>query len=71
MYSSVRVIWRHGKPARLKARVISGGGQRLALFSSFSSAFTWLVVAILVLLIVSLRNTWDLLVTVGDFTLRG
>jgi len=38
------------------------------LFSS-SQAFTWLVVATLVLLLVSLRNTWDLLVTVGDVTL--
>ena len=38
------------------------------LFTSFQ-AFTWLVVATVVLLLVSLRNTWDLLVTVGDVTL--
>ena len=38
------------------------------LFSSLQ-AFTWLVVATFVLLVVSLRNTWDLLVTVGDVTL--
>ena len=38
------------------------------LFSS-TQAFTWLVVATVVLLLVSLRNTWDLLVTVGDVTL--
>ena len=41
----------------------------ILLGSSMASAFTWLVVAIFVLLVVSLRNTWDLLVTVGDFTL--
>ena len=40
----------------------------VVLFSS-SQAFTWLVVATVVLLLVSLRNTWDLLVTVGDVTL--
>ena len=40
----------------------------ILLFSS-SQAFTWLVVATVVLLLVSLRNTWDLLVTVGDVTL--
>jgi uncharacterized membrane protein YoaK (UPF0700 family) len=40
-----------------------------ALLSSSFQAFTWLVVATVVLLLVSLRNTWDLLVTVGDVTL--
>ena len=39
--------------------------------SSFSTAFSWLVIATVVLLVVSLRNTWDLLVTVGDVTLGG
>ena len=38
------------------------------LFSSLNSGFTVLVVAIIVLLVMSLRNTWDLLVTVGDAT---
>jgi uncharacterized membrane protein YoaK (UPF0700 family) len=64
----VRLILRFGLSAASFVAIIVAGG---LLFSSFSSAFTWLVVAILVLLIVSLRNTWDLLVTVGDFALRG
>jgi hypothetical protein len=46
------------------AVIIAGG----LLFSSLTPAFAWLMVAIIVLLIVSLRNTWDLLVTVGDIT---
>jgi hypothetical protein len=62
-----RLILRFGLSAASFAAIIVAGG---LLFSSSSSAFTWLVVAILVLLIISLRNTWDLLVTVGDFTLR-
>jgi hypothetical protein len=62
-----RLILRFGLSAASFVAIIVAGG---LLFSSSSSAFTWLVVAILVLLIVSLRNTWDLLVTVGDFTLR-
>ena len=40
-------------------------GAGALLFSSFAPAFTWLVIATVVLLFVSLRNTWDLLVTVG------
>lgn len=40
------------------------------LLLSHISAFIWvIVVAIVVLLLISLRNTWDLLVTVGDLTL--
>jgi hypothetical protein len=62
-----RLIMRFGLSAASYVAIIVAGG---LLFSSSSSAFTWLVVAILVLLIVSLRNTWDLLVTVGDVTLR-
>jgi hypothetical protein len=62
-----RLILRFGLSAASFVAIIVAGG---LLFSPSSSAFTWLVVAILVLLIVSLRNTWDLLVTVGDFTLR-
>ncbi len=62
-----RLILRFGLSAASYVAIIVAGG---LLFSSSSSAFTWLVVAILVLLIVSLRNTWDLLVTVGDVTLR-
>jgi len=40
-----------------------------ALLFSSTQAFTWLVVATVVLLLVSLRNTWDLLVTVGEVAL--
>jgi hypothetical protein len=40
-----------------------------ALFlSSADSAFIWLLIATVVLLFVSLRNTWDLLVTVAEVT---
>jgi hypothetical protein len=60
-----RLILRFGLSAASYLAIIVAGG---LLFSSSTSAFTWLVVAILVLLIVSLRNTWDLLVTVGDIT---
>jgi hypothetical protein len=42
------------------------------LLLSHISAFIWvIVIAIVVLLLISLRNTWDLLVTVGDLTLGG
>jgi hypothetical protein len=41
----------------------------ILLLSSVDSAFVWLVIATVVLLLISLRNTWDLLVTVGDATL--
>jgi uncharacterized membrane protein YoaK (UPF0700 family) len=61
-----RLILRFGLSAASYVAVIVAG---ILLFSSVTSAFTWLVVAILVLLIVSLRNTWDLLVSVGDITL--
>ena len=61
----VRLMLRFGLSAASYLAVIVAGVQ---LFSSLR-AFTWLVVAMVVLLIVSLRNTWDLLVTVGDFTL--
>lgn len=60
-----RLILRFGLSAASYLAIIVAGG---LLFSSSTSAFTWLVVAILVLLIVSLRNTWDLLVTVADIT---
>ena len=40
-------------------------GAGALLLSSFTAAFSWLVIATVVLLFVSLRNTWDLLVTIG------
>ncbi len=60
-----RLILRFGLSGASYVAVIIAGG---LLFSSLTPAFAWLVVAIIVLLIVSLRNTWDLLVTVGDVT---
>jgi hypothetical protein len=41
----------------------------LVLNGSYGSAFNWLVGVTLLLLIVSLRNSWDLLVSVGEATL--
>jgi len=60
-----RLLLRFGLSAASYLAVTVAG---VLLFSS-SQAFTWLVVATVVLLLVSLRNTWDLLVTVGDVTL--
>jgi hypothetical protein len=61
-----RLILRFGLSAASYLAIIVAG---VLLFSSLTPAFVWLVLAILVLLIVSLRNTWDLLVTAGDVTL--
>ena len=41
------------------------------LLSSAAGSFTLLLIATIVLLFVSLRNTWDLLVTVGEMTVAG
>jgi hypothetical protein len=60
-----RLILRFGLSAASYLAIIVAG---VLLFSSLIPAFVWLVLAILVLLIVSLRNTWDLLVTAGDVT---
>lgn len=38
------------------------------LLSSFNASFNLLVIITIVLLFISLRNTWDLLVTVGEVT---
>jgi hypothetical protein len=71
----------HGRVLRLRQLVLRFGLSIIGylaviaagalLPSSFSSAFTLLLVATIVLLFVSLRNTWDLLVTVGEMTLGG
>ena len=37
---------------------------------SETAAFNWLVVVTVILLVVSLRNSWDLLVSVGAATLE-
>ena len=62
-----RLILRFGLSGVSYLAIIAAG---VLLLLSFNSAFeTTLVTAIVVLLVVSLRNTWDLLVTVGDVTL--
>jgi hypothetical protein len=62
----LRLLLRFGLSSVSYLGIIVAG---VLLFSSLDSAFSWLVIAIVVLLVVSLRNTWDLLVTVGDVTL--
>ena len=63
-----RLVLRFGLSTVSYLAVIVAG---VLLLSSPTSAFTWLVIATVLLLVVSLRNTWDLLVTVGDVTLGG
>src|SRR5260370_15447220 len=61
----VRVVLRFGVSATSYLAIIVAG---ILLLSSHDSAFSWLLIATVVLLVVSLRNTWDLLVTVADVT---
>jgi hypothetical protein len=62
----VRVALRFGLSAVSYLAIIVAGA---LLLSSPAAAFTWLAIATVLLLVMSLRNTWDLLVTVGDVTL--
>ena len=62
----LRLLLRFGLSTLSYVAIIVAG---ILLFSSLSWALTVLVTAIIVLLVVALRNTWDLLVTVGDLTL--
>ena len=61
----VRVALRFGVSGLSYLAVIAAG---ILLLGSMGLAFTVLLVAIVVLLVISLRNTWDLLVTVADVT---
>jgi len=61
----VRVVLRFGVSAVSYLAIIVAG---ILLLASQSSAFTWLLISTVLLLVVSLRNTWDLLVTVADVT---
>jgi hypothetical protein len=62
-----RLLLRFGLSSVSYLAIIAAG---ILLLSSLTSPFpAVLVVAIVVLLVVSLRNTWDLLVTVGEVTL--
>ena len=63
-----RLVLRFGLSTVSYLAVVVAG---VLLFSSPTAAFVWLVIATVVLLVMSLRNTWDLLVTVGDVTLGG
>ncbi|HLB77475.1 MAG TPA: hypothetical protein VJO72_10610 [Candidatus Dormibacteraeota bacterium] len=64
----VRVALRFGLSAVSYLAIIVAG---ILLLSSPGSAFTWLLISTVLLLVVSLRNTWDLLVTVADATQGG
>jgi hypothetical protein len=61
----VRVVLRFGLSGLSYLAIIVAG---ILLPASSSAAFGVLVTTIVVLLVVSLRNTWDLLVTVADVT---
>lgn len=63
-----RLVLRFGLSTISYLAIIVAG---VLLLSSPTAAFTWLAIAIVILLVISLRNTWDLLVTVGGATLRG
>jgi hypothetical protein len=64
-----QLVLRFGSSALGYAAVIVAGA--LLGRGSEAAAFNWLVVVIIVLLFVSLRNSWDLLVSVGAATLDG
>ncbi len=61
----VRVVMRFGVSGVTYLAIIVAG---ILLLLSRDSAFSWLLIATVVLLVVSLRNTWDLLVAVADVT---
>jgi hypothetical protein len=61
----LRVGLRFGLSSLSYLAIIAAG---ILLLSSVSAAFSVLLIATVLLLVVSLRNTWDLLVTVADVT---
>jgi len=64
-----RLVLRFGLSCACYLAIVAAG---ILLLSSLISAFEVVLVgAIVVLLVVSLRNTWDLLVTVGEVTMGG
>jgi hypothetical protein len=63
----VRLTLRFGLSAASYVGIIAAGGLLLA--SLVSSFVVVLISALFILLVVSLRNTWDLLVTVGEVTM--
>jgi hypothetical protein len=60
-----RVVLRFGLSGLSYVGIIVAG---ILLLASVSAAFDLLLITTVVLLVVSLRNTWDLLVTVADVT---
>jgi len=63
----VRMILRFGLSGIGYLGIIAAGA---LLLLAHTSAFVWVIVAaIVLLLLISLRNTWDLLVTVGEQTM--
>jgi hypothetical protein len=69
LHDRARLVLRFGLSCAGYLAIVGAG---VLLLSSLISAFAVvLVVAIVVLLVVSLRNTWDLLVTVGELRLGG
>ncbi len=61
----VRVVLRFGLSGLGYLAIIVAG---VLLLSSLTAAFIVLLITTVALLVVSLRNTWDLLVTVADVT---
>lgn len=64
-----RLVLRFGLSSAGYGAIIGAGA--LLLLSLISAFEVVLVAAIVILLVVSLRNTWDLLVTVGEVTMGG
>ena len=79
--SLVEAVRSHRRVLRLQQLVLRFGLSGISylaivlagvlLLSSAAGSFTLLLIATIVLLFVSLRNTWDLLVTVGEMTVAG
>jgi hypothetical protein len=72
--SRTRTLRRRQLVSRFVSSVLAYGGVIVAGVllgrGSDAAAFSWLLAATLVLLVVSLRNSWDLLVSVGAATLE-
>jgi modulator of FtsH protease len=59
------LLWRFGLSALANVALAAAGGT-LLLSNDYADAFRALQVVVVVLLIVAVRNTWDLLVTVAE-----
>jgi hypothetical protein len=63
-----RLLLRFGLSTAAYLGVIATGG--LIASGAYARGFGWLVAVVVVLLLISLRNSWDLLVSVGAATLE-